>query len=104
MYYLFGFGMVGATLVWYFLGKEHPSFVAQKEESGSLLSPLRILMERPALWWVASCQVGASIAFASFMTFWPTFMIEVRNVSVEQAGPLFSLYPIGGIIGSFSAA
>ena len=104
MYYLFGFGMVGATLVWYFLGKEHPSFVAQKEESGSLLSPLRILMERPALWWVASCQVGASIAFASFMTFWPTFMIEVRNVSVEQAGLLFSLYPIGGIIGSFSAA
>ena len=103
VYYLFGFGMMGTTVVWYFLGKDHPSAAAQMKQNGSLLAPIRILIQRRALWWVASCQMGAAITFAAFMTFWPTFMVEVRNVPVEQAGPLFSLYPVGGIVGSFSA-
>lgn len=103
MYYLFGFGMLGATFVWYLLGKEHPDSSALKEQNGSLLAPMYILRQEPALWLVASCQVGAAITFASFMTFWPTFMIEMRDVPIEQAGPLFSLYPIGGILGSLSA-
>ena len=30
-------------------------------------------------------------------------MVETRGMPIEQAGPLFSIYPIGGILGSFSA-
>jgi len=103
LYYLFAFGMLGSTILWYFVARDNPKTATENDESTNLFAPIRVLMQRRALWWVATCQVGASIAFAAFMTFWPTFAIETYNFSLSKSGSLFSLYPIGGILGAFSA-
>jgi predicted MFS family arabinose efflux permease len=103
VYYLFAFGMLGSTILWYFVARDNPKTSTENNESTNLLAPMRVLMRRRALWWVATCQVGASIAFAAFMTFWPTFAIETYGFSLSKSGSLFSLYPIGGILGAFSA-
>ena len=99
VYYLFGCGMLCATLIWYLFGREHPDSHVEEGDRG-LMAPLKVLREHRALWLVALCQVGASITFASFMTFWPSFMIDTRDMTIERIGPLFSLYPIGGFIGT----
>ena len=101
-YYLFGFGLMGVTVLWYFLGRERPD-TATRVAGGSLLAPARVMLRRPELWLVSSCQIGGSVAFAAFLTFWPTFMVEERDFTLEQAGPLLSLYPLGGIAGSFAS-
>ena len=100
VYYLFGCGMLAATLVWYLFGKEHPDSFIESQGSSSLVAPLAVLREHRSIWLLALCQVGASITFASFMTFWPSFMIEIRDMPIGKSGPLFSLYPVGGFIGT----
>ncbi len=101
-YYLLGVGLLGVTLLWFLLGRERRGLLAPASQE-SLLAPARRVFRRGDIWLISASQVGASVAFAAFLTFWPTFMVEERGFSLEQAGPLLSLFAVGGIVGSFAS-
>jgi predicted MFS family arabinose efflux permease len=102
VYYLFGLGLLVVALLWLLLGRERQGQEAPASRE-SLLAPARAVLRRGDIWMLAACQVGASVAFASYLTFWPTFMVEEHSFSLKQAGPLLSLYAVGGIAGSFAS-
>jgi predicted MFS family arabinose efflux permease len=90
-------------VAWVFFGKER---YRTQEEGGPALqvgSPATVLRRKKILWVVAGCQVGAAVAFAAFMVFYPTYAMDQMNISLITVGLLMGALPLGGILGSLSA-
>ena len=66
-------------------------------------SPAGVLRRHKSLWVVAASQLGAAMAFGSFVTFYPAYAIDTLGLSLSAAGLLMSLYPIGSTVGAFAA-
>jgi MFS family permease len=47
--------------------------------------------------------MGAAVAFGSFMTFYPTYAIDHLGISLEKAGLLMGVFPVGATLGTLSA-
>ena len=100
-----GLGVVYAivAVVWFFVGKERSyrqqPAVAAEEDRGR---PIGVLRRHPVLFLLASTQLGGAIAWASFITFFPTYGVEERGMSLVAVGTLFATFPIGATIGSLS--
>ena len=61
-----------------------------------------MLRRHPTLFILASTQFGGAMAWASFITFFPTFALEKHGLSLVQVGVIFSAFPIGATIGSLT--
>ena len=65
--------------------------------------PLNVFRRHPILFLLASTQFGGAIAWASFITFFPTFGVDDRGLTLAEVGRAFLFFSIGATIGSFSA-
>ena len=92
--------MVALSAVWLFAGRERRRTQAEGGPAPQVGNPAGALRRHKVLWLVAGCQMGAAAAFASFMTFYPTYALEKLGISLAAAGLLMAAFPIGGIVGS----
>ena len=91
------------SLVWLFVGKERRRSQQEGGPPPQVGNPAGVLLRHKVLWIVAGCQIGAAVAFASFMTFYPTYAMEHLGISLTAVGLLMAAFPVGGIVGSLSA-
>ena len=103
VYYLAGSLLVVLTFAWLHLGRERETQVAPQPQRANPDNPVGVLVRRPVLWLIASAQIGTAMAFGSFINFWPTFAVERQGVSLGQAGALLTFFPLGGMVGAFTA-
>lgn len=97
------------AIIWFIVGRERgyqssasgtaPFAQLPAESSGGAAGVLR---RHPILFMIASTQFGGAMAWATFVTFFPTFAQEEHGLSLITVGLLFSAFPIGGTIGSLS--
>ncbi len=92
--------LVVLCAVWLLAGRERRRTQAEGGPAPQVGSPAGALRRHKVLWLVAGCQMGAALAFASFMTFYPTYSLEKMDISLADAGVLMAAFPIGGIAGS----
>ena len=100
-FYFFGGLMLLTTILWLVLAREHLHPEYQTRMAAQEGTPLRALVRYRMLWLLAFCQIGSALAWAAFLTFWPTFAIQDRGLSLITAGYLIGLLPFGSIFGSF---
>ena len=102
-YVLIAIVMAVLSLVWLFIGRERRLSQQEGGPPPQVGSPVGVLRREKVLWNVAGCQIGAAVAFASFMTFYPTYAMDHLDISLTTVGLLMAAFPIGGILGSLSA-
>lgn len=95
--------MLAMLVVWMFAGRQRLRTQAEGGPAPQVGNPAGVLRRQKVLWMVAGCQMGAAFAFASFITFYPTYAIDKLDISLEAAGLLMGAFPIGGIAGSMAA-
>ncbi len=108
-----GFLYLGIAVAWTVFGRErgygHAPESGESSESAHVPSnsddgrPFMVLRRRPILFLLASTQFGGAIAWASFITFFPTFGVEYRDLTLGEVGRIFVFFSVGAMIGSFSA-
>jgi MFS family permease len=89
--------------MWFFFGKEKNITTKLEKLPEYLGNPISILKRKKSLWLLAGAQIGAAFPFACFVTFYPTFLLETMDLEIEAVGFLMSLFPLGSVLGSFSA-
>lgn len=97
------------AIVWFIVGRERayqytPNESGPAAEATANSGPTGVLRRRPILFVLASTQFGGALAWASFITFFPTFGVEERGMSLVAVGVVFSAFPIGGTIGALTVA
>ena len=95
--------LVALSVVWLFAGRERRRTQSEGGPAPQVGNPAGVLKRHKVLWLVAGCQMGAAVAFASFMTFYPTYALEKLDISLTAVGLLMAAFPIGGVVGSMSA-
>ncbi|MBH75041.1 MAG: hypothetical protein CL896_04525 [Dehalococcoidia bacterium] len=99
VYYVFGVLMIITSVYWILVGRDNISTKDQDRLDDG--SPLQILRKRKILWVIAVAPSGAAAAFASVITFWPTYALNSLPLSLEEIGLLLTLFPFGGMIAAF---
>lgn len=105
---------LAVAIAWVVLGRERGYEHSAKAEEGTAHAvqvrpardegrPFMVLRRRPILFLLASTQFGGAIAWASFITFFPTFGVEHRDMTLAEVGGVFAFFSVGAAIGSFSA-
>ncbi len=105
---------LAVAIAWLVLGRErgyeHTAEDKQEATPQVHAEPLRdegrpfmVLRRRPILFLLASTQFGGAIAWASFITFFPTFGVEHRDMTLGEVGGVFAFFSVGAAIGSVSA-
>lgn len=102
-FYALGLLGLAITLFWLLLGRQNLTPEYRASLAAQEGTPLRALTRYRTLWLLAFCQIGSALAYNAFLTFWPTFATTVRGLPLTTTGLLMSLFPIGSVIGSFSA-
>lgn len=102
-YLILGAGMLAITVSWVFLGKDRNRSQQEGGSSPQIGSPAGVLRRHKVLWLVAGAQMGAAVAFGSFMTFYPTYAIDRLDISLETAGLLMGVFPVGATLGTLVA-
>ena len=97
------------AVAWFIVGRERPYQTSSAEAAPTALradgtpgGPAGVLKRHPILFVIASTQFGGAMAWATFVTFFPTFAQDEHGLSLITVGLLFSAFPIGGTIGSLS--
>ena len=99
VYYVFGVLILLTSLYWIVLAKDNNENVGTKSLSSE--SPLQVLRRRKVIWIIAAAPSGAAAAWASVLTFFPTYALESLALSLDEIGLLFTLFPFGGMIAAF---
>jgi len=96
-------GLVIVAVLWSVFGKERAVPREGDRPSAPTGNPIAVLRRHKSLWVLASAQIGAAMAFASFITFFPTYAIERLGLSLTAVGLVMSAFPIGAMLGSISS-
>ena len=93
--------MFGAfTLLWQLLGKERVTEEYRRQESSQEAGILRRTLSYRDLWICAFGFLGATMALAAFLSFFPTLMLESYDLSLRWSGGILALgVLVGGVSG-----
>lgn len=102
------FGVMGAasTALWVVFAREPPaggSLAPHVEAHQRSRSPLGVA-RRGELWWAAIVVLGSSIAWSSFISFWPTFGQDTLDLTDNQTGFVLGFTSVGVLPGSLMAS
>ncbi len=98
--HLFGALFVVLTILWVALGRERVTGAYQRREVSQKTNLLRGALSHRDLWVAGFGFLGATVAWSSFLTFFPTFMLETYQVSLQWSGAVLALgIFVGGITG-----
>jgi len=103
VYVLLGIILAGITVMWGIVGKIGP-FQQAGISVDSAYNPGLILKHNKTVWLIAGSQIGAAMAFGSFMIFYPSYAMVNLEISLERTGFLMAAFPLGNIVGSLAAA
>lgn len=95
--------LAAVGVLWAFFGRERET---SRDGAGPRArggNPIGVLRRHRSLWVLASAQIGGAMAFASFITFYPTYAIDRLGLSLTGAGLVMSAFPIGAMVGSISS-
>lgn len=91
--------MTALGALWLLLGRDGHIVWSQAGPSRQVGSPAGVLGRHKALWVLALCQMGAAVAFAAFLTFYPTYALDHLGISLTAVGLLVSVFAVGGLVG-----
>ena len=103
VYVLLGIILFGITMVWSAVGRGGP-FQQARASDESEYNPGLVLRHNRTVWLIAGSQIGAAMAFGSFMIFYPSYAMVNLEISLERTGFLMAAFPLGNIVGSLTAA
>ena len=97
---VFGILFVGLTLLWLVIGRDRPM---DEQRGGSVSGELELLKRAFSyrdLWIAGMGFVGPLLAWSSFMSFFPTLLLDTYGSSLERSGQILAvLILVGGIAG-----
>ena len=96
-YHIYGLFGVGVMLFWVFFGRrrETPEFQERIKAAGR--GAIRKVLRNRTLWLIGVGTMGAALGWWAFAVFWPTYMLEKNDFSLQRSGFLFSLLSVGTI-------
>jgi cyanate permease len=95
--------LVVLLALWMIGGRERAIVSRGSADPETFRSSLGVFRRFPSLWIVACCQVGAAVGFGAYLSFWPTYAVDVQGLSLAAAGSLLTFWPIGSLVGSFGS-
>lgn len=103
---LFGLLILLLALVWFVCGRERITASYRESLSSASSQGIRaqvgVFLRYKELWMIGIAVFGNVIPWISFLTFWPTYLIEQRGLSLATAGLVMGLLPVGGLLASLS--
>lgn len=104
VYTAYGFLILSMAFLWLLFGRQHitPEY-RESMASREARAPLRAVLKYRAFTVIGLGVCGAVIPYVAFPLFWPTFLMESRGYSLQTAGFLIGLMPLGGLAASLSS-
>lgn len=99
-FYIFGFVSLGIALLWLALGRQRITPEYRNQLRSQDRSPLRSILKYPTLWVAFLAVLGADLSWFAFITFWPTYMLDKFDFSVQTSGAIFAFGPPVTAVGS----
>jgi predicted MFS family arabinose efflux permease len=106
LFYFFGVFSAVSTILWILLARDQPrrdSLQTKEEHPAGTGSPLKVIWRREP-WLIGFAGIGGGLAWASFITFWPTVAQEQFGMSETASGFVLGFTSIGIIPGSLASA
>ena len=95
-----GFYFVALTALWMVLGKERVTEEFRNQEPQRVTATLREVLRHRDLWICGIGFAGATTSLGALLAFYPTFMLEEHNVSLNLSGGILAVNVIvGGVAG-----
>ena len=97
---MFGFYFAGITVVWVLLGRDRKTEEFQSGELQRTVEVLRGALRHRNLWICGVGFAGATMSLSAFLSFYPTFMLDRYDISLNFSGGILALdVVVGGIVG-----
>lgn len=98
--YIFGALFAVLTVLWIALGRERAAAPQQRREASQEVSILKGALTYRDLWITGLGFLGASLVLSSFLSFFPTLMLDTYNVPLPFSGGILAVSIfMGGIAG-----
>ncbi|MEE9285785.1 MAG: MFS transporter [Dehalococcoidia bacterium] len=96
-YHIYGLFGVAVLLLWAVFARtrETPDFRQRIRAEGR--GAIREALRHRSLWLIGLGSMGAALGWWAFAVFWPTYMLEENDFSLQRTGLLFSLISAGTI-------
>ena len=93
-----------SAVVWLVVSRDQPTEERTAPAAATERTPLAAIFRYPIIWYwgiaTAFCLVGVS----SFTTFWPTYLVHERGLSLGAAGLFTAGIPLGNVVGALHAS
>ena len=97
--YVFGGFSTLLTILWVILGRQRVTQEDQLRNTRMETGLLKGVLRHKELWMAGLGFLGSNLASASFLTFYPTYMLDRYHVSLTVSGAILALtFLVGGII------
>jgi len=97
---MFGFYFAAITVVWVLLGRDRKTEEFQSGELQRTVEVLRGALRHRNLWICGVGFAGATMSLSAFLSFYPTFMLDRYDISLNFSGGILALdVVVGGIVG-----
>ena len=103
---LFVYGAVSllVALGWLALGKERIAAEYRTKTLSQTRSPIYSILRYRILWIIGLGLFGAEMSYTALLTFWPTYMLDKFNQSLQVSGLIFGVLPIASTLAGFGVA
>ena len=103
-YYIMAAAMIPVAVAWFLLAKEKrtPEYEATMATQREARSPIGSVLRRKEIMLLGGGIAGAFIAYVALLTFWPTYAIEEKGLSLTACGQILSMTSVGAMIASFA--
>ena len=100
IFYVYGGAFSLLTLIWIILGRERQPDERQSQINQSERNVLRVALSYRDLWVAGLGFIGVAMAWAAFLNFYPTLMLDRYDVPLRWSGGVLALgIFIGGLSG-----
>ena len=100
---IFGYYYVGLTALWILVGRDRVTEEFTSFESQPLLPLLRSALTHRDLWICGAGFCGATMAFSSYVAFYPTLMLQEYEITLRTSGLALALNVVIGGVGGLAA-
>ena len=89
--YTFGGLFAVLTVLWMVLGKDRDSAESRRQEASAQTNVLKGALRYRDLWVAGFGFLGATLASAAFLSFYPTMMLDTYGLSLRWSGAILAL-------------
>lgn len=87
------------AIVWFLTARERisPSYAAARSADRGMASA-RVVLRRREFYLLGTAAMGGATTFMTFMLFLPSYYVEERGFSLQAAGAVTAVIPLGGLL------